>query len=67
VAGCCECGDESSGSCATELVSIIIQQSLFGVPYVCFCATVFESITLYAYLDLLIHHCKFIKIVQRVI
>jgi hypothetical protein len=20
VAGCCECGDESSGSCATELV-----------------------------------------------
>jgi hypothetical protein len=23
VAGCCECGDESSGSCATELVSYI--------------------------------------------
>jgi hypothetical protein len=22
VAGCCECGDEPSGSCATELVSI---------------------------------------------
>jgi hypothetical protein len=21
VAGCCECGDESSGSCVTELVS----------------------------------------------
>jgi hypothetical protein len=21
VAGCCECGDESSGSCTTELVS----------------------------------------------
>jgi hypothetical protein len=21
VAGCCECGDESSGSCATELVN----------------------------------------------
>jgi hypothetical protein len=21
VSGCCECGDESSGSCATELVS----------------------------------------------
>jgi hypothetical protein len=21
VAGCCECGDEHSGSCATELVS----------------------------------------------
>jgi hypothetical protein len=21
VAGCCECGDEPSGSCATELVS----------------------------------------------
>jgi hypothetical protein len=24
VAGCCECGDEPSGSCATELVSYII-------------------------------------------
>jgi hypothetical protein len=24
VAGCCECGDESSGSCATELVSILV-------------------------------------------
>jgi hypothetical protein len=23
VAGCCECGDEPSGSCATELVSLI--------------------------------------------
>jgi hypothetical protein len=22
VAGCCECGDESSGSCATELVRL---------------------------------------------
>jgi hypothetical protein len=24
VAGCCECGDEPSGSCATELVSFRI-------------------------------------------
>jgi hypothetical protein len=24
VAGCCECGDEPSGCCATELVNIII-------------------------------------------
>jgi hypothetical protein len=24
VAGCCECGDEPSGSCATELVSLLI-------------------------------------------
>jgi hypothetical protein len=23
VAGCCECGDEPSGSCATELVSVV--------------------------------------------
>jgi hypothetical protein len=23
VAGCCECGDEPSGSCATELVSLV--------------------------------------------
>jgi hypothetical protein len=22
VAGCCECGDEPSGSCATELVTV---------------------------------------------
>jgi hypothetical protein len=25
VAGCCECGDEPSGSCATELVSLLIR------------------------------------------
>jgi hypothetical protein len=24
VAGCCECGDEPSGSCATELISYFI-------------------------------------------
>jgi hypothetical protein len=24
VAGCCECGDEPSGSCATELVSFML-------------------------------------------
>jgi hypothetical protein len=23
VAGCCECGDEPAGSCATELVSLV--------------------------------------------
>jgi hypothetical protein len=27
VAGCCECGDEPSGSCATELVSYVIRLS----------------------------------------
>jgi hypothetical protein len=27
VLGCCECGDEPSGSCATELVSYPIRQS----------------------------------------
>jgi hypothetical protein len=26
VAGCCECGDEPSGSCATELVSYQLSQ-----------------------------------------
>jgi hypothetical protein len=26
VAGCCECGDEPSGSCATELVNIFMMQ-----------------------------------------
>jgi hypothetical protein len=29
VAGCCECGDEPSGSCATELVSY-----LYDIPVV---------------------------------
>jgi hypothetical protein len=24
VAGCCECGDEPSGSCATELVVVVV-------------------------------------------
>jgi hypothetical protein len=27
VAGCCECGDEPSGSCATELVTILVTGS----------------------------------------
>jgi hypothetical protein len=27
VAGCCECGDEPSGSCATELVSLTEMES----------------------------------------
>jgi hypothetical protein len=39
VAGCCECGDEPSGSCATELVSYEIQDgdfivSSYSVKYV---------------------------------
>jgi hypothetical protein len=25
VAGCCECGDEPSGSCATELLSYVLK------------------------------------------
>jgi hypothetical protein len=29
VAGCCECGDEPSGSCATELVSVKYQLRYF--------------------------------------
>jgi hypothetical protein len=29
VAGCCECGDEPSGSCAMELVSLVV----LGVQY----------------------------------
>jgi hypothetical protein len=29
VAGCCECGDEPSGSCATELVSIYLQTHFY--------------------------------------
>jgi hypothetical protein len=30
VAGCCECGDEPSGSCATELVSYVQDRSQFS-------------------------------------
>jgi hypothetical protein len=29
VAGCCECGDEPSGSCATDLVSLSLRVSSF--------------------------------------
>jgi hypothetical protein len=29
VAGCCECGDEPSGSCATELVSWLVMCVFF--------------------------------------
>jgi hypothetical protein len=34
VAGCCECGDEPSGSCATELVSYFYVQNF--TFYCCF-------------------------------
>jgi hypothetical protein len=48
VAGCCECGDESSGSCATELVSyyspsnkiiILPTSSIFRVALNCYHVT----------------------------
>jgi hypothetical protein len=29
VAGCCECGDETSGSCATELVTVMEKCRVF--------------------------------------
>jgi hypothetical protein len=35
VVGCCGCGDEPSGSCATELVSFI--QVMFLHTYLCVC------------------------------
>jgi hypothetical protein len=35
VAGCCECGDETSGSCATELVSYVRTIILPFVLYGC--------------------------------
>jgi hypothetical protein len=34
VAGCSECDDELSGSCATELVSYMVM----GITAFCFCA-----------------------------
>jgi hypothetical protein len=30
VAGCCECGDEPSGSCATELVELVIKCVMYN-------------------------------------
>jgi hypothetical protein len=30
VAGCCECGDEFSGSCATELVKVKYSKSRYN-------------------------------------
>jgi hypothetical protein len=39
VAGCCECGDEPSCSCATELVSLFsISKSTTDVSYVDVCS-----------------------------
>jgi hypothetical protein len=37
VAGCCECGDEPSGSCATELVEVQRMHFLIEIlmRYVC--------------------------------
>jgi hypothetical protein len=37
VAGCCECGDEPSGSCATELVNLVINisETPLGSAYLC--------------------------------
>jgi hypothetical protein len=34
VAGCCECGDEPSGSCVTELVSYTILHVSSNIPLV---------------------------------
>jgi hypothetical protein len=31
VAGCCECGDEPSGSCATELVTLLLLTLSLGL------------------------------------
>jgi hypothetical protein len=33
VAGCCECGDEPSGSCATELVVYLVSNSVIFICY----------------------------------
>jgi hypothetical protein len=30
VAGCCECGDEPSGSCATELLLLLLLSRVTG-------------------------------------
>jgi hypothetical protein len=34
VAGCCECGDEPSGSCATELVSVLTGINIHNIAAV---------------------------------
>jgi hypothetical protein len=42
VAGCCECGDELSGSCATELVFLVSCQGEEG-RQICDCKTIAHS------------------------
>jgi hypothetical protein len=46
VAGCCECGDEPSGSCATELVNTLIcvtfNQGTYSLQKICLCGSNYD-------------------------
>jgi hypothetical protein len=42
--GCCECGDEPSGSCATELVSYVRKIGILVLPRTSCCLSVIVNI-----------------------
>jgi hypothetical protein len=46
VAGCCECGDEPSGSCATELVSLSVLLVLPFYHLHSFVIVIFKSLAI---------------------
>jgi hypothetical protein len=54
VAGCYECGDEPSGSCATELVSIYIYQFIVA------------GVTVRSLMTLAFHERCHTRIIQRI-
>jgi hypothetical protein len=53
VAGCCECGDEPSGSCATELVILIkecMQLNIILISTKCLHKTPSEPYTVFCFM-----------------
>jgi hypothetical protein len=54
VASCCECGDEPSGSCATELVGRNYRNCVWNdmERNVCTCISVYFRTTLYTHYDI---------------
>jgi hypothetical protein len=56
VVGCCECGDEPSGSCATELVRVILYYIyLVNITYVPTYFNDFLYMFMYTFCILILH------------
>jgi hypothetical protein len=49
VAGCCECGDEPSGSCVTELVSLILLLVLYATFILDFLSSLLVFVLLFLF------------------